>query len=202
MIAKPKRRKCRQCQSLFTPRNSFHKLCVTRCAIEYVKASSIETKREDIQKALNREYKVAKRVSREESLAWWLKVDAAEGNKNGGNTAFWLHKWIRLVRDVDAPCIMCGSMQPKGGQWHACHYRSRGAAKQLRFEPQNIWKGCHHCNTRTNSDTGAKFRANLVLRIGEERVLELDNDNTIHRWTIDECREIRDFYKAQIKELE
>ena len=201
MIAKPKRKKCRQCQSLFTPRNSFHKLCVTRCAIEYVKASSVENKRGDVQRALNREYKAAKRVSREESLSWWTNVDS-ESASNGGNTAHWLHRWIRDVRDREWGCIMCGKTEPGLGGWNACHYRSRGAAKHLRFTPDNIWKGCHTCNTHTSGDTGAKYRANLVLRIGEERVLELDNDNTIHRWTIDECREIRDFYKAQIKELE
>jgi len=53
---------------------------------------------------------------------------------------------------------------------------------------------------RTQGDTGAKFRASIVLRLGEDRVAEIDNDNTIHRWTIDECREIRNKYKALVKD--
>ena len=168
------------------------KTCSVPCALALVAV--------DKEKARKKENRQAKRDFRENDLKWWLKVDAAEGNKNGGNTAHWLHKWIREVRDKNQPCIMCGSERPRGGQWHACHYRSRGAAKQLRFNPDNIWKGCSMCNTRTEGDTGAKFRANLVLRIGEDRVKELDNDNTVHRWTIDECRAIRDEYKALCKE--
>jgi hypothetical protein len=168
------------------------KTCSIPCALTLVAI--------DKARARQRDNKQAKRDFRENDIKWWLRV-GGDFNLNGGNVAFWLHKWVREVRDKDQPCPMCGARHyPRGGQWHACHYRSRGAAKQLRFEPDNIYKGCKHCNTWTEGDTGAKFRAGIVLRIGEERVAELDSDNSIHRWTIDECRPIRDFYKGICKE--
>ena len=168
------------------------KACSVPCALKLV-----DEKKEKDRK---RENLKAKREFYENDLKWWLQVGGNDWGRNGGNTAYWLHKWIRQVRDIDQPCPMCGATTPKGGQWHACHYRSRGAAKQLRFEPDNIHKGCHTCNTRTEGDTGAKFRAGIVPRLGEDRVKELDEDNNIHRWTVDECREIRDFYKKLCKE--
>ncbi|MDB4351957.1 recombination protein NinG [Porticoccaceae bacterium] len=148
-------------------------------------------------KAQKKEHREAVKEVREKSLSWWVSV-GADSNKNGGNTAHWLHQWVRNVRDKDSPCIMCG--KDESNAWHACHYRSRGAAKQLRFEPDNIWKGCAHCNVYTKGDTGANYRANLVLRIGEDRVQELDSDNRIYRWTIEECRQIRDHYRDLVKE--
>ena len=195
-------KKCRnpECKQPFKPTfNNMQPTCSVPCAIRLGQIAKAKTAVR-VEKARVRENRQAKRDQRENDLAWWLKVDAAEGNKNGGNTAYWLHRWIRLVRDKDQPCPMCGSMTPKGGHWHACHYRSRGAAKHLRFTPDNIHKGCQNCNTRTSGDTGAKFRADLVLRLGEDRVTEIDNDNTIYRWTIDECREIRNKYKTLVKE--
>jgi hypothetical protein len=189
-------KKCKVCKNPFEPRfNTLQPTCGVPCAIELTKIQA-----KDAEKAKKRQNKKDLKEFKENDLSWWLQVGGDECHRFGGNTGYWLHRWIRLVRDADKPCPMCGSDTPKGGQWHACHYRSRGAAKQLRFEPDNIYKGCHTCNTRTQGDTGARFRAGIVPRIGEDRVKELDEDNTIHRWTIEECREIRDKYKSLCKQ--
>lgn len=189
-------RKCRTCRQPFKPEyNTLQPTCGNiQCAITYGK--------EQQRKAEKRKNQQAKREFRENDLSWWLSVTDKESSTNGGNTAYWLHKWIRLVRDLDQPCIMCGSQTPKGGQWHACHYRSRGAAKHLRFEPDNIHKGCAQCNTRTTGDTAANYRKNLVDRIGEERVTALETNNQTHKWTIEECRAIRDHYRDLCKRAE
>lgn len=192
--ANVKLKKCKACGEKFKPFNSLQKACSPKCALSMVEEKKAKDQR--------KENKRAKREFLENDIKWWLRADSALGKQNGGNTAYWLHRWIRLVRDKDKCCPMCEAPpeSPRGGQWHACHYRSRGAAKQLRFDPDNIHKGCAHCNTRTEGDTGARFRAGLVPRIGEERLTELDNNNDKKRWTIEECREIRDHYKALCKE--
>lgn len=193
-------RKCKapSCGKRFEPTyNTMQPTCGSpACALEYAKSKQGQ---DEIRKARKRENKQLRRDFYLNDLSWWLKVGGKLSHHFGGNTAYWLHRWIVRVRDADKPCIMCGSMTPKGGKWDACHYRSRGAAKQLRFEPDNIHKGCTHCNTATTGDTGAVYRANLVSRIGEERAAELDADNRIHRWTIDECRAIRNYYRELCK---
>lgn len=194
-------KRCRVCRDKFEPKYSSLQVTCGKisCAIEWGKSKEGAA---HAGKARKRETLEMKRERRENSLSWWLNVDAAEANKNGGNTAYWLHRWIRNHRDRDKPCIMCGSDKPKGGQWNACHYRSRGAAGHLRFHPDNIQKGCAHCNTRTTGDTASRYRENLVQRIGEDQVISLETNNETRRWTIDECRELRDYYRDLCKSLE
>lgn len=190
--------KAPSCSDRFEPQyNSMQPTCgKIPCAIEYAESRRGQ---DDIRKARNREVRQAKREIRENSLSWWKTVNHSDASRNGGNVPYWLHRWITKVRDKDKPCIMCGATEPRGGQWHACHFRSRGAANHLRFEPDNIHKGCAHCNTYTTGDTASKYRANLIERIGLDRVEALETNNETHHWTIDECRAIRDDYKQRCK---
>jgi hypothetical protein len=189
-LAKARKRKCKVCGDTFIPSfNTFQKTCGdTSCMVVYGK--------QEQKKQVERDRKAAKRKIREGDVRWWLAVGNAEAKMNGGNAAYWVHRWVRLVRDKDKPCIMCGSFEPKGGHWDACHYRSRGAASHLRLDPLNIHKGCTWCNTNTTSDTGLNFRQNLISRIGKDEVEWLDSNNDLKKWTIDDCRLVRDQYKA------
>jgi hypothetical protein len=170
--------------------------CSIPCAIAY---SQSDEGRKSVIKAKKKETRQMKREHRERNLQWWLSVQSTESNKNGGNTAYWLHKWIREVRDKGKPCIMCNKPITEKQQAHASHFRSRGAAPQHRFNPDNIHSGHSHCNVYTTGDTATNYRRNLVERIGEERVLALELDNAPHKWTIDGCRAIRDEYKRLVK---
>jgi len=178
------------CEQSFEKRRMGQKVCSVPCSIAVVNDDKLKKKKSQTRQM--------KRDLRENDLGWWLAVGNGEANKNGGNTAYWLHRWIRLVRDKFQPCIMCG--RTESNDWHACHFRSRGAAKQLRFEPDNIHKGCGHCNTYTKGDTGAMFRINLAEKIGEEATVALETNNELAEWTIEKCRAIRDDYKARCKE--
>ncbi|MGM7743139.1 recombination protein NinG, partial [Yersinia enterocolitica] len=44
-------------------------------------------------------------------------------------------------------------------------------------------------------------RRNLVRKIGEERVLALENDNRTHRWTVEELEQIRKQARADLRVL-
>ena len=110
--------------------------------------------------------------------------------------------WVR-ARDAGLPCICCGetakSSSLTGGEWDAGHYRSRGAASHLRYDPRNCHAQRKQCNRRA-FDT-ASYRANLIERIGLKAVEDLESDNRTHKWTRDELREIRDTYRKKLREL-
>ena len=110
--------------------------------------------------------------------------------------------WVR-ARDAGLPCICCGetakSSSLTGGEWDAGHYRSRGAASHLRYHEDNCHAQLKQCNRR-GWDL-ASYRANLIGRIGLERVEALEQDNRTHKWTRDELREIRDTYRRKLREM-
>ena len=85
-------------------------------------------------------------------------------------------------------CISCGTHQAK--VWHAGHYRTVAKASHLRFTSININLQCDDCNVGKSGNIKA-YREGLVEKIGEAAVQGLDNDNRIHRWTIEELEAIR-----------
>lgn len=193
-----KRCKAPDCGEWFKPFNSMQQACSPKCALVFAQSKQ---GREHVAKEKRKSNQAEKnRILYGENPRWWMSIDK-DASRNGGSTAYWCHRFIRL-RDHDRGCIMCGSDEPKGGKFDACHYRTRGAASHLRFHPDNIHKGCAHCNTYTNGDTASVYRINLVERIGEDRVVALETDNTPHKWAIEELRELRDYYKAKCKKLE
>ena len=111
----------------------------------------------------------------------------------------WVNKFIRL-RDKNEPCISCGRYHQ--GQYHAGHYRSRGACPELRFNEDNIHKQCAPCNNQ-KSGNAIEYRINLVKKIGIERVEFLERqDHPPLKLTIEEIKEQIKIYKAKCKELE
>lgn len=104
-----------------------------------------------------------------------------------------------VLRDKDYPCISSGRWDVNA--WHAGHYRSVGAASQLRFNEDN----CHKQSDEQNiykSGNIADYRINLINKIGLERVEALENDNSTKSWTVEELEELRKVYRKKIKELE
>jgi hypothetical protein len=108
------------------------------------------------------------------------------------------NEYIR-IRDKALPCISCGRYH--NGQWHAGHYRSVGAASQLRFNEDNIHKQCAPCNNHKSGNT-IEYRINLVKKIGVDRVENLERNNTIVKYTIDDAKRIKQEYKEKRKSLQ
>ena len=107
------------------------------------------------------------------------------------------------VRDNGKPCISCGvplSADGVGGGFDAGHFRSRGAAPHLRFHEHNIAGQCKRCNRYMAGNVSA-MRVGLINRYGLEAVEALENDNSTHKWTRDELREIRDTYRRKLREI-
>jgi hypothetical protein len=153
------------------------KVCGTvGCAIAFAEKKRANAERKAIRA----------RKEKLKTLSDWLR-DA--------QTAF--NAWIR-IRDAGKPCISCG--RHHGGQNHAGHYRSVGAASHLRFDEQNVHLQCQPCNVH-KSGNAIEYRIALVQRIGQAAVDRLENDNRVKKWTIEEAKGIRDLYRAKLKEL-
>lgn len=107
------------------------------------------------------------------------------------------------ARDADKPCICCGlplSAGDVGGAFDCGHYRSVGSAQHLRYDERNAHGQRKQCN-RWGAGRAVDYRIGLVARIGLEAVEALESDNTPHKWTREGLIEVRDTYRARLKEL-
>lgn len=176
----PKARHCEVCQTLYTPQRMGQVVCRPACAMKKVRLAKVEER--------------AQIKTRKEAVKR-LPTLIAEAQE-----AF--NAFIR-ARDAAQPCICCGKPfepQRPGGSVDAGHFRSRGAAGHLRFNEDNCHAQRKNCNMPGGA-TYAEYRAGLVARIGEARVLALEMDNGVRKWTHDELRGIRDHYRKLLKEM-
>ena len=172
---------CRQCGKGFLRLRSFQVVCGVSCAKKAAQGVKKEASR-------------AVRVRREKlkTVRDWIKEAQIEFNR-----------YIR-IRDrlAGRDCISSGrTLDWTGNGVDAGHFRSVGAAPQLRFNPDN----CHAQSKRENqylAGNAVAYRARLVDRIGLARVLALEANNTPHKWTIDELRDIKAEFRAKTKELQ
>lgn len=179
MKAKKKTCKARGCKNKFKPRNSFHNVCCTACAIEYQKQriakKATETRRE-----------TKKKLEAIQPIGYWLKRAQAAFNA-----------FIR-ERDKGKPCISCGEYIT--GKTDAGHYLSVGARRELRFHPSNCHAQCVRCNQHLSGNLIC-YRIGMNGRVGVEMVEYLENFNGIQKMTIDEVKEIEAHYKQLKKEI-
>ncbi len=180
-----KQKTCKACGGKFRPSLSTQKACGVKCALELAKQpANQQVARKAIADRDRREIQVRKEKLK--SRADHLKEAQVVVNQ-----------YIRL-RDADLPCVSCGRFHD--GQWHAGHFRSAGGHPELRFEPLNIWRQCAPCNTHKSGDL-VNYRAELVRRIGAEKVEWLEGPHEAKRYTIDELKAIKALYRQKLKDL-
>lgn len=180
---KPK--KCKHCKSVFTPSRSLQSVCGPMCGLERAR--------------IKREAELRKI----EALTFRARKEAAKPRKKliaEAQQAF--NEFIRL-RDVGQLCICCDQpFEPSkpGGSVDAGHYLSRGSSPQLRFDPNNVFAQRKNCN-RPGGTTRSAFRAGVVQRIGLAAVEALEADHTPKHYSLDDLREIRDKYRALVRQM-
>lgn len=176
---------CRQCGKEFTPTRPLQAVCGPRCAVKQATAAS---------KAKKAAERATTKARREALKTIADRIATAQKECNA---------YIRL-RDMHQGCIDCGKPfepQRPGGSMDAGHFRSRGAAPNLRFNEDNIFGQRKNCN-RPGGATAADFRAGVVARIGEARVQAIESDNAPRKWTHAELIQIAATYKQKRKALE
>lgn len=173
-----RKKKCKVCKEYFIPERQFQEACTIAHAIELGKIK-LEAKKKKQNTKQKKDFKLNdKRLQ--------LKLAQIEFNK-----------FIRL-RDDKEPCISC--QRHHTGQYHAGHYRSRGAHPELAFNEDNCHKQCAQCNTY-NSGNITDYRINLKIKIGKERLDFIEGYHEPVNRTLEDIIEIRNTYKNKAKEL-
>lgn len=174
-MGKPK--KCKACKLSYIPTRPLQIACGYICAILLVKLKTDKKARKDLA-----EGRIALK-----SRSEWLK-----------DAQTWVNKFVRL-RDAGLPCISCQRYHT--GQLHAGHYRSVGAAPELRYNDEfNIHLQCQPCNTHLSGNL-LEYRINLVRKIGQDKVDWLEGKHEPRKYTIPELQALIVVYKSKCKEL-
>lgn len=184
------RKNCPHCRGKLETGQRIHAECIDG----YADAQQAKKERAEAKKA-----RAAAKVERASIKARKEAIKTIAQRIAAAQIAF--NAFIR-ERDKDKGCFVCGRpFTDKPGQvQHAGHVRSRGAAGHLRFNEDNCMGECEGCN----GPHGAKphqIKAGAIARIGVERFEALENDNTTHKWTREELIDIRDEYRAKLKEM-
>ncbi len=179
MLKPLKNKKCKGCGESFTPWNSLAKVCSTPCALTFAE-NATKIKRD-------KEYR--------EKKVKFLESDVAF-QKCKAQSKF--NEFIRL-RDARLGCISCDKQAEWNGQWHASHWKSRGARPDLAFNEDNVHKACSICNNWLSGNVDS-FRQALLVKIGPERVAALEVDCSIKNLKASDYMEIHKKYQAKIKE--
>ena len=153
---------CRVCRTSFSPRNSTQIVCGWECAFELTVQKRIKTERKETRDA---------KLKLKTRAEWAREAQSA------------FNKYIR-ERDRGLPCISCDKPASWDGQWHASHFRSVGAAPQLRFNLWNVHKSCSVCNNWLSGNL-IEYDPRLRIKIGDSKVDFLRNANDRKAYSID-----------------
>jgi hypothetical protein len=180
-VKAPRKRKCAICKEPATSAMNLKPFCSPGCGLELAKLTLAKQER-----ARDREAKKRMRTAKQ-----WMPI---------AQTAF--NAYIRL-RDAGKPCICCGQpFQPQthGGSVDAGHYLSRGSAPHLRFNEDNVHAQRKNCNMPGGTTRNA-FRAGMVERIGLDRVLALEADQSVKKYTAADLEALTAEYRAKARAL-
>lgn len=179
----PKPKACRVCKTTFVPARSMQFACSPGCGQAW--AEKLKSKKAA---RANRDERKSLREALEKAKTRGTHLKELQGSFNA---------WIR-ARDAGHPCISCGRHHQ--GQWHAGHYRSVGSEPSLRFEPDNVHLQCQPCNTHLSGNL-IPYRANLIKKIGLERVEWIEGPHAPKKLTLPEILEMKVFYRAEVRRL-
>jgi hypothetical protein len=185
MIRTLKPKRCRICARDFTPISSMSKVCSVPCSLQFA--------RDVARKKADREARAERKATREAKERLKTRADHLRELQQVFNT------FVRL-RDAAQPCISCDRPATWGGQWHASHFRSVGAAPEIRFDPLNVHKACSICNNHLSGNI-AGYRPRLIQKIGLDKVEWLEGHHESPKYTIDQINEMKRLYREKCKQL-
>ena len=154
-------KRCKVCRQPFEP----HLLMQAVCGIDCARALAIRV-RGKAEKQSATEQRKADRERREKLKSLSQLANEAQREVN---------RYVR-ARDFKEGCISCDKPATWQGQWHASHFRSVGAASQLRFNLWNIHKACSVCNNWKSGNIG-EYAPRLLQKIGQEKYQFLLSQN-------------------------
>ncbi|WP_305827418.1 recombination protein NinG [Pseudomonas aeruginosa] len=185
---KPKICQNTECGTKFIPQRLGQRVCSPACALA-TKDKHQAPARKAIADRERREVRVRKE-----------KLKSRSDHLREAQQAF--NEFIRWRdRIAGHACISSGlPLDWSGNQTDAGHYRSTGAAPHLRFNENN----CHaqrKLDNRYLSGNAVDYRVGLIARIGLAAVEELEADNSVRKYTVEDLKAIKAHYRAKVREL-
>lgn len=183
---KPRPKRCRveSCRTLFVPARMGQAVCSPACAIK-----DAPKNQDRARKAIQQEDRKSLRAAKE-------RVKTKGQYMREAQTAF--NAWVR-ARDAGLPCISCGTTADI--QYAAGHFRSAGGHPELRFDPLNVHLQCNrNCNMAKSGNLGP-YRAELIRRIGQDKVDWLEGPHEPKRYTIEDLKNITAEYRLKLRQL-
>jgi radical SAM superfamily enzyme YgiQ (UPF0313 family) len=177
----PKSKKCRNCKEEFEAFKTTEIVCSIACAIKLAKEKTEKEERFTWNKRKSELKEKLKTITEYEKAA---------------KKSF--QKFIRL-RDTSLPCISCGNYEPL--QFHAGHFFPADGFSGLIFDERNCNSQCSFCNIHKHGNP-INYRIGLIKKIGEDKVLELEelaNESRLYKFTKDELIDIKSKYDKLIK---
>lgn len=178
-------KRCRICKKPFNPFNSMELCCSAKCAIEWAKLTPAEKQAKQLKRLVAAEKREAR-----------AKLKTRKDYEREAQRAF--NQWVRW-RDRFDGCISCHMPATYQGQWHASHYRSTGAAPELRFDERNVHKACAQCNSMKSGNV-VEYRIRLIQKIGLAVVEWLEGPHEPKKYTVDELKAIRREYSQRLRD--
>nr|WP_314694203.1 recombination protein NinG [uncultured Pseudomonas sp.] len=186
--AKPKKCRVATCRASFVPSRMGQAVCSPACAV--IDAPRHEPKaRKALADIERKEIKVRKE-----------KLKSRGEHMREAQQAF--NEYVR-TRDQAAGHLCISSGKPldwSGNAVDAGHYRSVGSAPHLRFDERN----CHAQSKQDNrflSGNAVDYRIGLIARIGQEAVDALEADQSVRKYSVEQIKGIKTYYRAKTREL-
>jgi len=108
-----------------------------------------------------------------------------------------VNKYVQ-IRDKGIECVSCDTPDI-GIKRDASHFWSQGGNPSVRFDLDNIFSSCVHCNRDLHGNL-LEYRPRLIKKIGRKRFDALEIRRTQSRkYTIPEILELKELFKQKIK---
>ena len=188
-----KKKTCRICKDKFTPFQTTAIVCSPNCAIVHINNQKLLARKKD-----TRERKEKLKTKAEHLKDAQTAFNAYIRERDKGNLCISCQKSEHELK-IDNPISMvCG------------HYLSVGSHPELRFSVFNASLQCTRCNGGAGKygqfNSKAKtvtqdYRENLINKIGQKNIDWLEGPQQSQHWTVDDIKEIKQYYREQLKYL-
>lgn len=184
-----RRTTCPHCRAKLETGQRIHPECIDG----YAEAQAAKAERAEAKKA-----RAAAKVERAETRRRKEAIKTLADLKREAQQA--LNRYVR-ARDFRDGCISCDKPAHWAGQWHASHFRSVGAAPQLRFCLWNVHKACSVCNHHLSGNI-REYEIRLREKIGVEKLALLLSENTVKKYNREYLARLKRIFSRKARRQE
>lgn len=180
---------CPHCRGKLETGQRIHQACID----PWLEAQQAKKERADAKAA-----RMAAKVERAETRRRKEAIKTMADLKREAQQA--LNRYVR-ARDFRDGCISCDKPAHWAGQWHASHFRSVGAAPQLRFCLWNVHKACSVCNHHLSGNI-REYEIRLREKIGVEKLALLLSENTVKKYNREYLARLKRIFSRKARRQE